>query len=132
MQKVQGYDPTDDVRRLRALHVSVNDIARQTGTTVFQVYEICEGREVAIEKLARLHEVRGIGWPWDEMACDPDVQQGLSTIAALNAMRAIIDLFRGTSLENPMRLTLDALPIEERKRLVDIGTRIVQRTVNGE
>ncbi|KQY25931.1 hypothetical protein [Rhizobium sp. Root483D2] len=130
MHNVQAGDPADEVRRLRALHVSVNDIARQTGTTVFEVYEISEGRGVAIEKLARLHEVRGIGWPWDEMAHDPDVQQEPSTVAAINAVRAIIDLFRGTSLENPIRLALDALPIEERKRLVEIGTRIVQRTVN--
>lgn len=64
-----------EAKRLRELHVSVNDISRQTGLNMFEVYGATEGRDIAIRKMARLHFVRGTAWPWDELATDPDMQK---------------------------------------------------------
>lgn len=115
----------DEARRLRAMKVSVPDTARQTGLSVFSVYEVTEGRDVAIEKMARLHFRRGTGWPWDQNACDPDVQSPPSGDRSLDAARAIIDLLRGTSLDNPVRGALDQLTQGERMQMLDIMRSLI-------
>lgn len=53
----------NEAKRLRGMHVSVADIMRQTGLSMFKVYEVTEGRDTAVAKTARLHFVRGTGWP---------------------------------------------------------------------
>lgn len=115
----------EEAIRLRAMKISVPDIARQTGLSVFSVYEVTEGRDVAIEKMALLHFRRGTGWPWDQNACDPDVQSPPSGERSLDTARAIIDLLRGTSLDNPVRIALDQLNAAERMQMLDIMRRLI-------
>jgi hypothetical protein len=115
----------EEARRLRAMNVSVPDISRQTGLSAFAIYEGTEGRDVAVRKMARLHYVRGTGWPWDSFASDPDVQCPPSRDQPLDAARAIIDLLRGTSLDNPVRHALDKLDAQERAQLLDIMTYLI-------
>lgn len=117
----------EEVKRLRAAHVSVPDIARQTGLSAFEIYEICEGRDVAVQKMARLHHLRGTGWPWDLMARDPAVQNQPTGDQAMDAARAIIDLLRGTSLDNPVRIALDRLPEGDRKQILDIMIHLIRQ-----
>ncbi|QGG90983.1 MULTISPECIES: hypothetical protein [unclassified Agrobacterium] len=110
----------EEAKRLRAMNISVPDISRQTGLSVFKVYEVTESRDVAVRKMARLHFLRGTGWPWDEKACDPDSQRPPSGDRPLDAARAIIDLLRGTSLDNPIRMALDQLGDDERMQMLEI------------
>ncbi|MBY5864271.1 hypothetical protein [Rhizobium leguminosarum] len=100
---------SDEVKRLRGLRVSVQDVMRQTGLSMFEVSEFSEGREIAVHKMARLHFVRGTGWPWDEMASDPDNQHQPTGDYALDAVRAIINLMSGTKLDDPVRQQLNEM-----------------------
>ncbi|WP_162703234.1 hypothetical protein [Ensifer sp.] len=115
----------DEARRLRSMHISVPDIMRQTGLTMFEVYEVTENREMAVAKMARLHFVRGTGWPWDESVTHPDDQRQPTQDPVLDAARAIVDLFRGQTSDDPMRGLLDALPLERRKQVLEILVRLV-------
>lgn len=110
------------------MNVSVPDISRQTGLSAFTIHEVTEGRDVAVRKMARLHYVRGTGWPWDSFASDPDVQCPPSGDQALDAARAIIDLLRATSLDNPVRNALDQLAAQERTQLVEIMTYLIRES----
>ena len=116
----------DEARRLRSMHISVPDIMRQTGLSMFEVYEITESREIAVAKMARLHFVRGTGWPWDEMVNHPNDQRQPTQDPVLDAARAIVDLFRGQNLDDPMRGLLDALPLEKRKQVLEILVRLMR------
>lgn len=118
----------EEAKRLRALNVSVPDISRQTGLSAFAIYEATEGRDVAVRKIARLHYVRGTGWPWDSFASDPDIQCPPSGDRALDAARAIINFLRGTSLHNPVRDALDQLEAQERAQLVEIVTFLIRES----
>ena len=120
----------EEAKRLRAMNVSVPDISRQTGLSAFAIYEATEGRDVAVRKMARLHYVRGTGWPWDSFARDPDVQCPSSGDKPLDAARAIIDLLRGTSLDNPVRNALDQLGDQERAQLVEIMTFLIRESIS--
>ncbi len=115
----------DEARRLRSMHISVPDIMRQTGLTMFEVYEVTESREMAVAKMARLHFVRGTGWPWDENVTHPDDQRQPTQDPVLDAARAIVDLFRGQTSDDPMRGLLDALPLERRKQVLEVLVRLV-------
>ncbi|WP_225524937.1 hypothetical protein [Rhizobium leguminosarum] len=117
---------SDEVKRLRGLRVSVQDIMRQTGLSMFEVYEFSEGREIAVRKMARLHFVRGTGWPWDEMASDPDNQHQPTGDYALDAVRAIINLMSGTKLDDPVRQQLNEMTEPERKRIIEVGAEIIR------
>ncbi len=108
------------------MHISVPDIMRQTGLGMFEVYEITESREIAVAKMARLHFVRGTGWPWDEMVNHPDAQRQPTQDPALDAARAIVDLFRGQTIDDPVRGLLDALPPEKRKQVLEILVRLIR------
>lgn len=116
----------DEARRLRSLHISVPDIMRQTGLSMFEVYEVTESREVAVAKMARLHFVRGTGWPWDEMVNHPDDQRQPTQDPALDAARAVVNLFRGQTVDDPMRGLLDTLPPEKRKQVLEILVRLIR------
>lgn len=120
----------EEAKRLRAMNISVPDISRQTGLSVFKVYEVTESRDVAVRKLARLHFLRGTGWPWDQNACDPDIQNPPSGDKPLDAARAIVDLFRGTSLDNPMRIALDQLGEDDRTQLLEIMRYLIAEAVS--
>lgn len=118
----------EEAKRLRRMHISVPDTMRQTGLSMFEVYECTEGRDAAVTKLARLHYTRGTGWPWDELDSDPDVQHEPTGDGALDAARAIVNLFRGRSLEDPVRQALDTFSQEERRQMVEIITLLVRRS----
>lgn len=121
----------NEARRLRAMHVSVPDIMRQTGLSMFEVHEITEGRETAVGKAARLHFVRGTGWPWDEMVTHPDDQRRPTEDPALDAARAIVNLFRGQAPDDPMRQILDAVPREKRKQMMEVLVHLVRAASDG-
>ncbi|MGE8104483.1 hypothetical protein ACQKP1_12440 [Allorhizobium sp. NPDC080224] len=120
----------EEAKRLRAMNISVPDISRQTGLSVFKVYEVTESRDVAVRKMARLHFLRGTGWPWDQNACDPNIQAAPSGDKPLDAARAIVDLFRGTSLDNPMRIALDQLGEDDRTQLLEIMRYLIAEAVS--
>ncbi|WP_395517727.1 hypothetical protein [Pseudorhizobium flavum] len=126
---VTHHDPAvlDEVKRLKAMHISVPDIMRQTVLSMFEVYEVTESREVAIKKMARLNYVRGTGWPWDEIVVHPDDQRNPTGDKALDSARAIVNLFRGRALDDPIRQALYTLPLEERRQMVEIITELVRQ-----
>lgn len=115
-----------EVCRLRGLKISVNDISRETGFSIFEIYEITEGRKIAIKKMARLHYLRGSATPWDLVDGDVDHPMMPTGDLALDASRGIVDLLRGTSLDDDLRKLIDTISFDDRKQLVEIASEIIR------
>lgn len=116
----------EKVLELRGIGVSVTDICRQTGVSRFDVHEIIGGREAAVKKTARVHFMRGTGWPWDREDNHPDRPKEPTGNPEEDAAQGIVNLFRGATLDDPMREYLDALPMEERRRMLDVIGEIIR------
>ena len=118
-----------EIRRLRSLHVSVNDVSRQTGATWFEIYEVTEGRDVAVRKISRMHLVRGKGWPWMIKDHDPDRPAEPSGNPFQDAALGILDVLKKDA---GVKAALNAVPFEDRVRLVELMTEVArQATAKG-
>lgn len=118
-----------EIRRLRSLHVSVNDISRQTGASWFQIYEVTEGRDVAVRKIARMHLKRGTGWPWHVQEYDPDRPAEPSGNSFQDAALGILDVLRK---DEGVKVALDAVPYEDRVRLIELMTEVARAATESE
>ncbi len=119
-------DERAEIRRLRSLHVVVNDVARQTGASWFEIYEVTEGRDVAVRKISRMHLRRGTGWPWHVQEHDSERPAEPSGNAYQDAALGILDVLRK---DEGLKAALDAVPFERRAALLELMTEVARQAM---